>query len=108
MRSARKRNVLGFHIEIERIVAAVAADPGGFHAAEWGRQVPNILGIEPDHASFKGVRDAQCAAHVRGPDVTCEAILYGVRDLDGIVLIAERNYGQEWSDTSSWATRILE
>src|SRR5260221_10518980 len=34
VRPARQRDVFGFHVEVERVVAAVAADAGRFHATE--------------------------------------------------------------------------
>src|SRR5215468_7024682 len=72
VRAPRQRDMLGFHVEVERIVAAVAADAGGLHAAERGRQMADIFGVEPDHAGFQRIGHAQRAAHVAGPDIAGE------------------------------------
>src|ERR1700730_7567692 len=95
VRPARQRDVLGFHVEVERIVAAVAADAGGFHAPKWRRQMADVFGIEPDHAGFQRVRDSQRTAHIAGPDIAGEAILHGIGDLDRVILIAERDHREE-------------
>src|SRR3990172_7853147 len=43
-------DVLGLHVEIEAVVAAVAADPAVLHPAEGGGKVPVVLRVHPDHA----------------------------------------------------------
>src|SRR5215813_3566667 len=47
VRASCERDVLGLHVEVERIVAAVAADAGRLHAAERCRQMADVLRIEP-------------------------------------------------------------
>src|SRR5260221_13945205 len=57
--------------------------------------MPDVFGIQPDHAGLERIRNPQRAAHIRGPDVAGEAILHGVGDLDGVILVAERDHGEE-------------
>ena len=58
----------------------------------------DVFRIEPDHAGLQRVGDAQRAAHVAGPDVAGQAVLHAVGDLDRVVLVAERDHGQERSE----------
>ncbi len=55
----------------------------------------DILRIEPDHAGFQRVGDAQRAAGIRGPDIAGEAILHVIGDGDGIRLVPERDHREE-------------
>ena len=49
----RDRDVLRLHVEVEGIVAAVAADAGRLHAAERRRQMAHVLRIDPHHAGLE-------------------------------------------------------
>src|SRR6185437_10338108 len=88
VRAPRQRDVLGFHVEVERVIAAVAADAGGLHAAERRRQMADVFRVEPDHAGFQRICDAQGPAHVVGPDVAGEPVFHVVGDRDRILLIS--------------------
>src|ERR1700716_2431840 len=55
-------------------------------------------GGQPDHAGLERVGAARRAPNVGGPDVTGKAILHGVGDLDGIILVTKWNNGQEWPE----------
>jgi len=81
--------------------------PDDFIPAERRRQMADVFGVEPDHAGFQFVRDAQRAAHVAGPDVTGEALLHAIGDFDAsfssLKGITVRN-----GRTFSCAMRILE
>src|ERR1700759_5262658 len=63
VRASRQRDMLGFHVEVEGVFAPVAADAGRLHATERGRQMADVLRIEPDHAGLQRIGDAQRAAH---------------------------------------------
>ena len=89
-----KADVLGLHVEVERIVAAVAADAGSLQAAERRRQVAHVVGVEPDHAGFEFVGDAQRAAEVVGPDVAGEAVAHRIGDGERVGFVLERDHGE--------------
>ena len=68
-------NIFRFHVELEAIVATIAPYATGFHAAKRLRQVPVILGIDPDHTGI----DVSCvpvaSTYVIGPDVRGETVV---------------------------------
>ena len=68
----------------------------------------DVFGIEPDHAGLQRIGHPQRAAHVAGPDIAGQAVLHAVGDLDRVLLVLERDHGQERPNTSSCATRIFE
>ena len=43
MLAERDADVFRFHVEVEAVIAAVAADAARFDAAEWGGQVADVL-----------------------------------------------------------------
>src|SRR3954447_10700487 len=88
------RDVLRFHVEVEGIVAAVAAKAGIFHAAERRRQMPHVFGIDPDHAGFEIARDAMRAAEIARPDVASKPITHVIADADRFGFVLEGDHGQ--------------
>src|ERR1700722_8272113 len=54
----------------------------------------DVFGIQPDHAGLERVGDPQRAAHLRGPVVAGQSVLYRVGDLDGVAFIAEWRHGE--------------
>ena len=91
-------DVFGFHIEVEAVVAAVAADAAGFDTAEGGGQVAHVVGVDPDHAGFDVVGHAQGAAYVLCPDVGGEAVFDVVGDGQGFVFALEGDGGEEGAE----------
>lgn len=80
---------LGLGVEVDAVGTSFAAHAGCLHAAEGGAQVTDVVGVDPDHAGFDGVRDAVAALEVRGPDVRGQAEPGGVRQLDRLRLVVE-------------------
>src|SRR6185312_5999796 len=68
VRTESQADILGFHVEIEAVVAAVAADATRLHAPEGCRQMPIVLGIHPYHAGIEMVSHPQRPAAIAGPD----------------------------------------
>src|SRR5207302_5590937 len=88
----RDRDVLRLHVEVEGIVAAVAADAGGFGAAERRRQMPHVLRIDPHHAGLDALRETVRAADVLGPKVGGEPVAYVIGDRQRFLLVGERDH----------------
>src|SRR5690606_16391945 len=66
-----------------------AADAAGLHAAERGRQVADVLGVDPDHASVELAREAVRPGDVAGPEVGGEAVVDVVGDGQRLGLVVE-------------------
>src|SRR6185437_11012470 len=94
MRAECEADVLGLHVEIEAVVAAIAADSTRLHAAEGRRQVTVVLGIHPDYPGIEVVRHAQRAPAIVGPYIRREAIRGLVRDTQRLSLVFECNGSQ--------------
>src|SRR4029079_5137318 len=62
-------DILLLHVDLEGVIAAVAADAARLDAAERRRQMPHVLRIDPDHAGFDVLGDAMGAADVAGPEI---------------------------------------
>src|ERR1035437_1364907 len=62
-------------IELERMHAALAADPGLFRAAEGGAQVAQEPAVDPADADFYFRGDAVRAREVGSPDGAGEPVL---------------------------------
>src|SRR6478609_9181463 len=56
-------------VEVDRPVAALVTEARGFHAAERGAQVADIVGVEPHHPGLDALREGVGALEVVGPDV---------------------------------------
>ncbi|ENN88749.1 hypothetical protein RHSP_43422 [Rhizobium freirei PRF 81] len=87
-------DVLGFHVEIEGPVAAVAADAGILDPTEGGRQVAHIFRIHPDHAGFEMIGETEGAGDVGGPEIARQAVLDIVGKRERIGFILEGDGGQ--------------
>ena len=81
---------LGVAVELERVVAALAADPRLLGAAERRAQVAHVLRVDPAHAGVDRLRDAVRAADVVGPDVGREPVRGRVRQAHRLGLVVER------------------
>src|SRR5438552_18594730 len=64
MVAERDADVLDLAVEVEAVVAAVAAHTAALRAAERRVQVAHVLGVDPDHARFQTFRHAVAAAQV--------------------------------------------
>jgi hypothetical protein len=51
-------NVLGFHVEIEAVIATIAANTTHFSTTERRGQITVVFRIDPQHAGFDLVGDA--------------------------------------------------
>ena len=90
MGAQRDVDDLGVAVEVERVVAALAADAGRLDAAERGAQVSDVLGVDPAHAGVDGVRDAVGALDVVGPHVGRQPVRRRVGQADRLGLVVER------------------
>src|SRR5205085_3636453 len=68
----RDRDVLRLHVEVERIVAAVAADARRLHPAELRRPWAHSLRIDPHHSGLDALREPMAAADTLGPQIRRE------------------------------------
>src|SRR5262245_16463648 len=73
--AVRQADVLGLHVEVEAVVAAIASDAARLHAPEGRREMTVVLRIHPHHPRIHAVRHSQRAAHIAGPDVGGQAIV---------------------------------
>src|SRR5687768_16980686 len=94
----RNADVLRFHVEIETVVAAIAADSARLHATERRRQVAIVLGVDPDHARLERAREAMRAPDVVRPEIRGEAIAHAVCDRKRLALVGEWYDGQHRSE----------
>src|SRR5437660_909090 len=67
VRAQRDVHDLGLAVEVERVVAALTADPAVLDASERRAQVAHILRVDPAHAGVDRLRDAVRALHVVRP-----------------------------------------
>ena len=63
------------------MVAAVAADAAGLHAAEGRWQVAHVFRVHPDHAGLQLVGEPHGARKVVGPDIAGETVINVIGDL---------------------------
>src|SRR5690606_33157573 len=80
----RDGHVLRLHVEVEAVVAAVAAYAAGLHATERRRQVADVVRVDPDHAGVELAREAVGPRHVVRPQVGGEAVVDVVGDPQGL------------------------
>ena len=85
-------------VEVERVVAALAADPGLLHSAERRAQVAYVLRVDPAHAGVDGRRDAVGAANVVGPDVRRESVGRRVGKPHRLGLVVERRHDEHGAE----------
>src|SRR5690625_4320132 len=69
---------------------------GCLDATEWGAQVTDVVGVQPDHAGFNLLREVVGALQIRSPDVGSQAVLGVVGQLEGFFI------GVEWRDCNDW------
>src|SRR5699024_6300106 len=89
-------NSLLVGVEVNGAVAALMAKTGCLHATEWGAQVTDVVGVQPDHAGFNVLREVMGALQVRSPDVGSQAVLGVVCQLKCFFV------GLEWGDGNDW------
>src|SRR5215471_13641417 len=95
MLCCRERNVLRFHVEVERPIAAIATDAGILQTAKWRRQMAHILGIDPDHSGLKPAAEAERARDVRSPYISRQTILRIVGDPQRFGFVPEGDGAQD-------------
>ena len=80
----------GLGVEVEAVLAALAAEPARLHATERRSQVADVVRVEPHHAGLDAMGDAVAATQVVGPDVGGEAVAGVVGQPNGLVFVVER------------------
>src|SRR5690606_13532848 len=77
-------DVLLLLIDLEGIVAAVAADAAGLDATDRRRKMAHVLRVHPYHAGLDPLRDAMRAADIAGPDIGGQTVADIVGDAQRI------------------------
>src|SRR5699024_7672085 len=77
-------------VEVDRAVATFLAKSGGLDTTEWGAQVANIVGIEPDHTGVNVMREVMGTLQVVGPHVCGQTILRVVCQFESFFIGVER------------------
>src|SRR5690625_7818092 len=71
---------------------------GCLDATEWGAQVTDVVGVQPDHAGFNVLREVMGALQVRSPDVGSQAVLGVVCQLKCFFVGIEWGNGNDWTE----------
>src|SRR5690606_30706808 len=87
-------HALDLRVQVERVLPELAPVAGLLVAAERGRGVEGVIGVDPDGARLDATRDAVGALDVARPDSGGEAVDRGVRQSDRLFLVAEGQRGQ--------------
>lgn len=85
-------------VEVDRAVAALVAQAGGFDAAERGAQVADVVAVEPHHAGLDVLGEVVRPGQVLRPDVGGQAVLGVVRQGEGFVVVLERGDGHDGTE----------
>src|SRR5699024_5450619 len=89
--SPRHADILGFGEKAQRLRTAFAAMTGMLHAAERRAQVAQHPAVDPDDAEIQPRGDAVRARGIGGPERGGQAVVGGVGDGHGVVLVIEGN-----------------
>src|SRR5262249_21326698 len=89
-----------FHLRVllERVVTALAAEPRLLVAAERQARIVEVVGVDPDRSRLERARGAQGLLDVARPDRRGEPVDRGVADRDGLLLVLERERGEDRSE----------
>src|SRR5438045_3230531 len=94
----RDRDVLRLHVEVERIIPAVAPDAGRFGASERRRQMAHVLRIDPYHSGLDALREAMRTADIPSPQIGREPVAHVVGEAERLGLIRERHHGEHGAE----------
>jgi hypothetical protein len=73
VRLGGKGYILGFHIEIERPLRTVSANPGVLHPTKRRCQMADVFRVRPDHPCLQRIGEAEGAVST-GPKISSCAI----------------------------------
>src|SRR6185295_20186709 len=94
-RGAVDADALRFEVFVEPFHAELAADAAALDATERALRQPHVMGVDPDVADAQPTRQADRPVEVARPDRTAEPERVVVRDRQRLVLIVERQHGQD-------------
>ena len=89
---------LGLEVEVETILALVAAHAGILVAAEGRRVVEDVVGVDPDGAGAQRARHAVDSVDVLAEDARGEAVVGVVAAADDVLLVGELGDGHDRSE----------
>ena len=78
--------IFDFEIILDAVFGSLAAEAGGFHAAEGGDLGRDDALVDADDAVFQGFRDAEDAPDIAGVEIGREAEFGVIGELDRLFL----------------------
>src|SRR5690606_11453628 len=89
---------LDLRVQLERVEPELAALARLLVAAERGRRIERMVGVDPDGPGLQLARDAVRTLHVARPDPGGEPVDRPVGERDGLLLVPERHRRQHGAE----------